>query len=82
MVRKKPYLLPLLKNGHSRMTLELNPRSSNINEVIRAVLNSLFIFFFTKSFGMHQKALKAPKSTKSTKTQPSKNKNANKGTKI
>ena len=23
MVRKKPYLSPLLKNGHSRMTLEL-----------------------------------------------------------
>ena len=44
---------------------------------------TLYLFiFFTKSFGMHQKALKAPKSTKSTKTQPSKNKNANKGTKI
>ena len=24
MVRKKPYLSPLLKNRHSRMTLELN----------------------------------------------------------
>ena len=43
------------------MTLELNPRSSNINEVIRAVLNSLFIYFFYKKF-WH-----APKSIKSTK---------------
>ena len=51
--------------------------SSNINEVIRAVLN--FFFFFTKRFRTHQKHQKAPKSTKSTKkhqkntkTQPSK----------
>ena len=34
--------------------------SSNINEVIRAVLNSL-IFFFTKKFRMYQKAQKAQK---------------------
>ena len=27
MVRKKPYLSQLLKNGHSRMTLELKPRT-------------------------------------------------------
>ena len=26
MVRKKPYLSPLLKNGHSRITFELKPR--------------------------------------------------------
>ena len=26
MVRKKPYLSPLLKNGHWRKTLELKPR--------------------------------------------------------
>ena len=42
--------------------------SSNINEVIRAVLN--FLFFFYKKI-LHapkaQKALKAPKSTKSNK---------------
>ena len=25
-VRNKPYLSPLLKNGHSQMTLELKPR--------------------------------------------------------
>ena len=43
------------------MTLELNPRSSNINEVIRAVLNSLFIYFFL------QKDFARTKSTKSTK---------------
>ena len=40
--------------------------SRNINEVIRAVLNFLFIFFFYKKI-LHapkaQKALKAPKST-------------------
>ena len=40
----------------------------NINEVIRAVLNFLLIFFFTKRFRTHQKAQKAQKSTKSTKT--------------
>ena len=38
--------------------------SSNINEVIRAVLNSLF--FFTKRFRTHQKAQKVPKTPKST----------------
>ena len=47
--------------------------SSNINEVIRAVLNSLLIYFFTKRFRTHQKAQKAPKAPKSTKTQPSEN---------
>ena len=53
--------------------------SSNINEVIRAVLNSLF-FFFTERFCTHQKyqkhqkhqkhkkAPKAPKGKKSTKS--------------
>ena len=37
--------------------------SSNINEVIRAVLNSLFFFFF-----FCKKILHAPKAQKSTKT--------------
>ena len=49
--------------------------SSNINEVIRAVLNSL-IFFLQKDFARtkkQQKHQKAPKAQKSTKTQPSKN---------
>ena len=52
--------------------------SSNVNEVIRTVLNSLSFFLqkAQKSRGHNQtKALKAPKSTKSTKstkTQPSK----------
>ena len=49
--------------------------SSNINEVIRKVLNSLF-FFFTKRFPTHQKA------PKRTKTQQQKTKNANKRTKF
>ena len=39
-------------------------RGSNVNEVIRAVLNSLFFFL--------QKNFTCTKSTKSTKTQPSK----------
>ena len=43
-------------------TCKLMPAtSSNINEVIRAVLNSLFFFFY-------EKILHAPKSTKSTKS--------------
>ena len=44
---------------------------SNINEVIRAVLN-FFFFFFNEKILYAQKAPKAPKRTKSTKTQPSK----------
>ena len=39
----------------------------NINEVIRAVLNSLF-FFFIKRFGTHKKALKALKTLKAQKS--------------
>ena len=77
MVRKKPYLLPLLKNGQLRLTLELNPRSSNINEV----LNSFF--FFYKKFWHAPKSIKSTKEHKSTKsTTKQKHKNANKGTKI
>ena len=60
------------------MNLDWHDLSSNINEVIRAVLN--FLLFFTKIFRTHQKAPKSTKSTKSTKTQ--RNKNANKQTKI
>ena len=60
----------------------LRNSSSNINEVIKTVLN----LFFTKRFYTHQKAQKAqkehktqktqkvPKSTKIIKTQPSKSK--------
>ena len=47
--------------------------SSNVNEVIRAVLNSLFIF--TKRFCTHQKH-------KSTNTQPSKSTKRYKRTKL
>ena len=48
--------------------VDIQARSSNVNEVIRAVLNSLFFyycFFLRKDFAR-------TKSTKSTKTQPSK----------
>ena len=68
--------------------------SSNINEVVRTVLN--FFFFFTKRFYKHQKApkstkkhQKAPKAPKSTKNHKNhkhvtkqEHKNANKQTKI
>ena len=53
-------------------TLE-DHKSSNVNEVIRAVLNSLY--FFTKRFRMHQKH-------KSINTQPSKSTKRYKRTKI
>ena len=49
--------------------------SSNINEVIRAVLNSIFVFFI-KRFHTHKKHQKAPKCNKA-KTQ-----NSNRQTKI
>ena len=72
--------------------------SSNINEVIRAVLNSFF-FVFSKKIShaqkstkkhkkhkKHQKAPKAPETTKSTKSTKkhtnAQSKNANKKTKI
>ena len=45
--------------------------SSNVNEVIRAVLNSLFIvlFVFTKRFRTNKKHQKAPKASKAQKAQ-------------
>ena len=51
--------------------------SSNINEVIKTVLNSFFSFnfFLQKDFARtkkHQKAPKSTKSTKSAKAQPNK----------
>ena len=59
--------------------------SSNIKDIISAVLNSLFIYFFYKKILHALKAPKAQKSTKSTKTQKhnqAKVQNANKQTKI
>ena len=51
--------------------------SSNVNEVIRAVLDFLFVFLQkdftrTKSTKKHKKHKKAQKAQKITKTQPSK----------
>ena len=46
-----------------------------MNEVIREVLNFLFLFFFTKRFCTHQKSQKAQKTPKNTKK---KHKNATK----
>ena len=64
--------------------------NSNINEVIRTVLNFVY-FFFTKRFCTHKKHQKAPKSTKKNKKHKKhqkhkdatkqKHKNANKRTK-
>ena len=47
------------------------PESSNINEDIKTGLN-LLLFFLRKDFTRTKKHQKAPKSIKSTKTQPSK----------
>ena len=63
--------------------MALHIASSNINEVIRAVLNSIFFFFYKKiSYALKAqkalKSLKAPKALKGTKTLRQKHKNANK----
>ena len=52
------------------------PLSSNINEVIRAILN-FFNFFFTKRYCKQKKHQKAPKSTKSTKKHQKRKKQKN-----
>ena len=52
--------------------------SSNINEVIRAVLNPLFIFFYKKI----SHAPKAPKTPKAQRRNQARAHSANKGTKI
>ena len=49
--------------------VDIQARSSNVNEVIRAVLNSLYFYY---CFFFLQKDFTRTKSTKSTKTQPSK----------
>ena len=49
---------------------------SNINEVIRAVLN--FFFFLTKRFCMHKKHQKHQKGQKAQKHNQAKAQNANK----
>ena len=54
----------------------LEPVSSNVNEVIRAVLNSLF--FLRKDFAR----TKAPKAPKAQRRNQAKAQNANKRTKI
>ena len=64
----------IYKGSDVNPSFEVRGVSSNINELIRAVLNSLF--FFTKRFCTHQKAPKAQKAQKvpkCMKTQPSKN---------
>ena len=64
--RKKPYLPPLLKNGHSRMTLELKPRMGKVlsalckycseveyNDCMREGLTSICFFFFSRKCYIH-----------------------------
>ena len=63
-------ILSLSKHALGRFFLIVTLLLSNINDVIRAVLNSLF-FLFTKRFRTHKKHKKHQKH-KSTKTQPSK----------
>ena len=46
--------------------------SSNINKVIKAVLNLFFFMIRFYTHKKHKKEYKAPKDKKSTKTQPSK----------
>ena len=46
--------------------------SSNVNEVIRAVLSPLFIYFFSRKDFARTKSTKSTNSTESTKMQPSK----------
>ena len=60
--------------------------SSNVNEVIREVLNFLFLIFFTKRFHTHKKHKKhkdaaKQKHEKITKTQPGKSTKGVKSTK-
>ena len=57
------------------------PLSSNINEVIRAILN-FFNFFFTKRYCKQKKHQKAPKAQKTEKRNQANAQNANKRTKI
>ena len=66
----------LLRLSNSK-NVRLRYLSSNINEVIKTVLNFLLFFYqkilhAPKSTKKHKKAQKEPKSTKCTKTQPSK----------
>ena len=58
---------------------DLEPVSSNVNEVIRAVLNSLF---FLRKYFARTKAPKAPKAPKAQRRNQAKAQNANKRTKI
>ena len=67
-----------LKTYSRALFLQNTSDEYHINEVIRALLNSLLIFFLQKDFAHTKKHQKAPKctkstkSTKSTKAQPSK----------
>ena len=53
-------------------------KSSNINEVIKAVLNSLFIYFFYEKISHTLKTPKVPKALNGMKTLGQEHKNANK----
>ena len=72
---KTPWISDIWLLLHSENWPE-NEDSSNVNEVIRAVLNSLF--FLRKDFA----CTKSTKSTKNTKMQPSKSTKRYKRTKI
>ena len=77
-----------LKTYSRVLFLQNNSDEYNINEVIRAVLNSLLIFFYKKishapkSTKKHENAQKAQKIQKAQKRNQAKVQNANKRTKI
>ena len=74
-----------LKTYSRVLFLQNNSDEYNINEVIRAVLNSLLIFFLQKDFARtkkHENAQKAQKIQKAQKRNQAKVQNANKRTKI
>ena len=56
-----------LKTYSRALFLQNTSDEYHINEVIRALLNSLLIFFLQKDFARTKKHQKAPKCTKSTK---------------
>ena len=65
--------------------LKVTVLSSNLNEVIRAVLNFFFLrkdFARTKKHKKHQKAPKTPKAPKAQKRNQAKAQKANKRTKV
>ena len=56
--------------------VDIQARSSNVNEVIRAVLNSLFFYYCFFFFFFYEKTLHAPKAPKAQRRNQAKAQNA------